>query len=61
MPLDGNYDESDDRQSVASFFLFLFLLLSGLVHIVSRHLRVQFFFLDDSVPPSIFFFFFTWL
>lgn len=27
MPLDGNYDESDDSQSLASFSLFL--LLSG--------------------------------
>lgn len=55
MPLDGNYDESDDSQSVLS-------IAFCLVHIVSRHLRVQFFFLDDSVPLSFrFVSFFSWL
>lgn len=51
VPLDGNYDESDDSQSLASFFLSVSIAF-WLVHIVSRHLRVQFFFLDDSAPLS---------
>ena len=38
VPLDGNYDESDD--SCIAFFSITFWL----VHIVSRHLRVHFFF-----------------